>query len=64
MERWQSTAGAFVVKFAPETDIPAGRLIGRVEHIATYRAARFQSLEDLLAFVADVLREASANADE
>ncbi len=64
MERWQSTAGAFVVQFRPDTDIPGGRLSGRVEHIATYRAARFQSLDELLAFMAGVLTDAKAHDQE
>jgi hypothetical protein len=64
MERWQSTEGAFVVQFRRDADIPGGRLLGRVEHIATYRAARFQSLDELLAFMASVLTEAKAHDSE
>jgi hypothetical protein len=64
MEQWQSTAGAFVVQFRRETDIGAGRLRGRVEHIATYRAARFDSLDQLMAFMAEVLSDANAREQE
>jgi hypothetical protein len=60
MEHWQSE-GAFVVHFRPETDIRAGRLEGRVEHIASYKAARFHSLDELLAFVATVLSDVKSN---
>jgi len=61
MEQWQLTA-AFVVQFRETTDIEAGRLEGRVEHIASCRAARFRSVEELLAFVSRVLAECR-NAD-
>ena len=56
MEDWQSRA-AFVVQFRPGTDISAGRLEGKVEHIASYEAARFHSLDELLAFIARVLSQ-------
>ena len=56
MEAWQSRA-AFVVHFREGTDIEAGRVEGKVEHIASFEAARFQSLDDLLAFVARILAE-------
>lgn len=54
MDGWQSK-GAFVVRFREETDITAKRIEGRVEHIASYEAARFHSVEELLAFIARVL---------
>jgi hypothetical protein len=56
MEGWQSKA-AFVIQFRETTDIEAGRLDGKVEHIASYRAARFRSMDELLAFMARVLAE-------
>ena len=56
MEDWQSRA-AFVIQFRPGTDISAGRLEGKVEHIASYEAARFHSLDELLAFIARVLSQ-------
>jgi hypothetical protein len=56
MEGWQSKA-AFVIQCRPETDIENGRFEGRIEHIASYRAVRFHSLDELLAFVATVLTE-------
>ena len=33
---------------------------GRVEHIATYKATRFHSLDELLGFIAVVLAEISS----
>ncbi len=62
MEAWQYTA-AFVIQFRPETDIAAGRLEGRVEHIASTKATRFHSLDELLTFIANVLTQAP-NADQ
>ena len=56
MEGWQSRA-AFVIQFRESTDIEAGRVEGKVEHIASFKASRFQSLDELLAFVARILAE-------
>ena len=56
MSGWQHRA-AFVVQFRPETNIDAGRFEGRVEHVATNRAIRFHSLDELLGFIASVLTE-------
>jgi hypothetical protein len=56
MSGWQLNA-AFVVQLRPETDIAAGRFEGRVEHVATHRAIRFHSLDELLGFIASVLTE-------
>ena len=48
---------AFVIQFRPETDVNAGRFEGKVEHIASYEATRFSSLEELLNFIAKMLEE-------
>ena len=56
MRTWQSNA-AFVVQFREGTDLEAGRLDGKVEHIASYKAARFHSVDELIAFMARVLTE-------
>lgn len=45
----------FVIAFAPETDIDLGRVVGRIEHVATGRATQFTSLDELLSFVKRVL---------
>ena len=58
MEGWQYR-GAFVIQFRRETDIEAGRFEGRVEHMSSYRATRFHSLDELLGFIASVLTEVS-----
>ena len=51
---------AFVIQFQPETDLEAGRCLGRVEHITSYKSVRFRSLDELLAFVTQVLIETRA----
>jgi hypothetical protein len=48
---------AFVVQFQSDTAVEQGHLAGRVEHVVSGQAAAFQSLETLLAFIAQVLRE-------
>ena len=59
MEGWQYKA-AFVIQFRPETDIEAGRFEGRVEHVASTKATRFHSHDELLGFIASVLAEVRA----
>ena len=56
MDQWQYRA-AFVIQFRPETDVESGRFEGRVEHVATCKATKFHSLDELLAFIANVLTE-------
>jgi hypothetical protein len=46
---------AFVVHFRTDTDITQERITGRVEHVVSGQSAHFDSLEELLAFVARVL---------
>lgn len=54
MEEWRYKA-AFVVQFRQKTDLEAGRCAGRVEHMASYEARHFHSLEELLEFIATML---------
>ena len=63
MKGWQYN-GAFVIQFRPGTDIEAGRFEGKVEHIVSYKAARFHSLDELLDFIASVLAEVSSTEQE
>lgn len=58
MDGWQHKL-AFVIQFWPETNVEAGRFEGRVEHIASYKATRFHSLDELLSFIAGVLADPS-----
>jgi hypothetical protein len=48
---------AFVVQFSSATQVDAAQVEGRVEHLVSRHATRFQSLEELLAFISRVLRE-------
>jgi hypothetical protein len=50
-----SYSGAFVLQLGPGTDIEAGKIEGRVEHIASTRSARFDSLDELLKILAEWL---------
>ena len=54
MGGWQYT-NSFVVQFQANTDMEAGSLTGRIEHVASSRAAHFKSLDELLSFVNQVL---------
>lgn len=56
MEGWQYKA-AFVIQLREETNVEAGRVEGRIEHIASSRATRFNSIDELLRFIASVLTE-------
>jgi hypothetical protein len=51
-----SSAWAFVVQFRRETGVDTGSLVGRVEHVVSGQVARFQSLDELVAFMTNVLR--------
>jgi hypothetical protein len=63
MKDWKYK-GAFVIQFQPETDIETGRCLGRAEHITSYKAVRFRSLEELLAFVDQVLAEMRSGEEQ
>ena len=48
---------AFVVQIRADAKVDQGQWQGRVEHLVSYQATRFQSLEELLAFMVKVLSE-------
>jgi len=48
---------AFVVHFRVSSDVPRGQIAGRVEHVVSGQSTHFDSLEELLAFVARVLTQ-------
>jgi hypothetical protein len=56
MDGWQYKA-AFVIQFRPETEIPAGRFEGKIEHIASHEVLRFHSLDELLGFISTILTD-------
>ena len=47
---------AFVVHLRLEAGEDTGRMVGRVEHVVTRKKARFQSLDELVSFMTEVLR--------
>ena len=55
---------AFVVQFRAETDVERGRFVGRVEHVVSGQATHFDSLEELLAFIARVLTQVRTEPPE
>ena len=48
---------AFVVQFHSDTDLVAGRMVGRVEHVVSGRSERFSSVVSLLASIEKVLED-------
>ena len=46
---------AFVVHFRVNSDAAHGQVAGRVEHVVSGQSTHFNSLEELLAFIARVL---------
>ena len=48
---------AFVVHFRLSTNIARGPIKGRVEHVVSGQSTHFDSLEELLTFVARVLTQ-------
>jgi hypothetical protein len=46
---------AFLVHLRVNSDVAQGRLSGRVEHVVSGQTTHFDSLEELLAFMARVL---------
>ena len=54
---------AFVLQFESNCGADGGAR-GRVEHVVSGRASRFQSIGELATFLAVVLRDVAANAGE
>ncbi len=55
---------AFVVQFRKETDLSQGHCKGRVEHVVSWQATHFNSLDELLSFIARVLSQVRAKRPE
>ncbi len=64
VEQPLSPTRAFVVQFREEPEEAGNRFAGRVEHVTSGQAARFESPEDLLAFLVRVLRGATKRTDD
>jgi hypothetical protein len=48
---------AFVVQLHADAQVEQGHWQGRVEHLVSYQATRFESLDELLAFIVRVLNK-------
>jgi len=46
---------AFVVQLHADAEVDKGRVFGRVEHIVSFQATHFQSIEELVAFIKQVI---------
>jgi hypothetical protein len=47
----------FVVQLHSDTQVEAGQITGRIEHLVSRQATMFESLDVLLAFMARVLQD-------
>jgi len=55
---------AFVVQFRAESDAARGRVVGRIEHVASRQTASFQSWAEMQAFMAQILIQGQAEPPE
>ncbi len=55
---------AFVVQFRAETDAAQGRVVGRIEHVASHQTAPFQSWVEMQAFIVRILTELETQPPE
>lgn len=46
---------AFVLQLRSDTDVERGTIAGRVEHVASGRATRFSTIDELLSFIGRTL---------
>jgi hypothetical protein len=60
---WQHS-GSFVIRFNPITNPVAKRFSGRVEHVATGKMLRFESMDELTAFMTSVLTEVRSRMEQ
>lgn len=56
-EKRLSPQAAFVVQFVSGSRLDGGTVDGRVEHVASGRSARFDSVDQLLRFLGEVLAQ-------
>ncbi len=55
---------AFVLQIGADSRVENGLLAGRVEHIVSGRATHFESVDELLTFIAGALRQAETAGPE
>jgi len=58
------TNRAFVVQLRAEAKVEDGEFCGRVEHLVSMRATRFQSLEELATFLRETVLGLEVEEDE
>jgi hypothetical protein len=58
------TNRAFVVQLRAEARVEQGEFSGRVEHLVSMRATRFQSLEELATFLRETVLGLEVEKDE
>ena len=63
VDAWQHS-GSFVIRFSPATNLPAGLVSGRAEHVATGKTIRFASMGELVNFMNTVLGEVRRNFEQ
>jgi hypothetical protein len=54
----------FAVQLATEAQVRRGEFVGRIEHVDSMRTTHFQSLDDLAAFIVQVLNTLQEDDDE
>lgn len=54
----------FVIQLAAGTRVIGRDMVGRIEHVVSHQTTNFDSLDTLLAFIAEVLPEAAENPPE
>jgi len=54
---------AFVVQLHAEAEVAQGHCKGRVEHIVSMQATHFESLEELTAFIVQILTKQESETD-
>ena len=55
---------AFVIQVHADANVEQGQWVGRVEHLVSFQATHFQSLEGLLAFMVKMLSETKLPEEE
>ena len=55
---------AFVVQLYAEGEVGQGELCGRVEHVVSMRATHFYSLEELVTFLRETVRNLEVEEEE
>ena len=56
--------GDFVIQVRPDADPAHGVLRGRIEHVDSGHSARFQSIEELVSFIAAHIQPAQDESAE